>query len=188
MPAEGRAVRPGALGGHVARGHACPIARRFAYACVGGLLSAGAPAGLLGMKWARNRGRLDSKSLGTALRELASSDAAGLIYCRTFHRGRVRGLRLRPRASGRPTGCPVRNRCSHRPLERAGPVQSTRAGTRTVATIPRTARASARRPGWPQRNQRPVWPRRRRRSAPSPGHRDPLPAARNGYRCTLGWR
>ena len=62
------------------RGPAVPFARRFAYASVGALLSAGAPAGLLGMKWALDGGRDRSSSQRTAIRELASADAAGLIY------------------------------------------------------------------------------------------------------------
>ena len=77
---QGSAVRPGAPGGHVAGGPAVPFARRLAYAGVGALLSAGAPAGLLGMKWALNGGRDRSTSPRTAIRELASADRAGLIY------------------------------------------------------------------------------------------------------------
>ena len=53
--------------------------RRFAYACAGGLLSAGAPIGLLAVRLARHRRRFGSTSLRGATREVAA-DRPDYIY------------------------------------------------------------------------------------------------------------
>jgi two-component system, cell cycle response regulator len=53
--------------------------RRFAYACVGGLLSAGAPVGLFAVRLARRRRRFCSTSLRGATREVAA-DPPDYIY------------------------------------------------------------------------------------------------------------
>ena len=53
--------------------------RRFAYACAGGLLSAGAPIGLLAVRLARHRRRFWATSLGGATREVAA-DPPDYVY------------------------------------------------------------------------------------------------------------
>lgn len=53
--------------------------RRFSYACAGGLLSAGAPVGLLAVRLARDVRSSAAMSLRSALRELAA-DPAGYLY------------------------------------------------------------------------------------------------------------
>ena len=77
---QGSALQPRAPTGRVAGWRAIPFARRFAYACTGALLSAGAPAGLLATRLVSQRGRDGSTSLRTAARELAAADRAGYIY------------------------------------------------------------------------------------------------------------
>lgn len=77
---RGSALQPPAPAGRVAGWRAIPFARRFAYACTGALLSAGAPAGLIATRLARHRGRDGSTLLRTAVRELAAADRAGYIY------------------------------------------------------------------------------------------------------------
>lgn len=56
--------------------------RRFAYACAGGLLSAGAPVGLLGLRLARCKSGSRLLWLRLAARELAA-DRAGYMYVGT---------------------------------------------------------------------------------------------------------
>ena len=56
--------------------------RRFAYACAGGFLSAGAPLGLLAVRLARHRRGGGSMSLGGAIREV-STDPPDYVYVGT---------------------------------------------------------------------------------------------------------
>jgi hypothetical protein len=56
--------------------------RRFAYACAGGLLSAGAPVGLLGLRLARRKSGSRLVWLRRAAREVAA-DRTGYLYVGT---------------------------------------------------------------------------------------------------------
>jgi diguanylate cyclase (GGDEF)-like protein len=77
---QSSAALPRAPTARVARWHAIPFARRFAYSCTGALLSAGAPAGLFATRLVSQRGRDGSTSLRAAVRDLAAADRAGYIY------------------------------------------------------------------------------------------------------------
>jgi diguanylate cyclase (GGDEF)-like protein len=66
--------------GGVRRSQLASFPRRFVYSCAGGLLSAGAPAGLLGMRLALRGRRSDRTSLRGAVRELVTADSVGYIY------------------------------------------------------------------------------------------------------------